>query len=305
MPRNLSNNMKNIKDVENFWNEHPCELLPFEQGNEKAVFEKIERDRYSNLEKLPAFADFASFKGKKVLEIGCGIGTDGLQFSRAGAIYTGVDLTEEGIRVAKRRFELFGQRGEFLKVNAEALPFPDNYFDHVYSFGVIHHSPHPENIVFEIYRVLKPGGSITVMLYNRSSFYYLIEVCIIRKLFFRICEKKRLLQSIFRLFGDRLYQRFESYRSKLEAMKNKCPRPTQDQWVSMNTDDVFCPIARVYSAYEAKDLLKAFKNIKTYVWYIDKNNWLLWVFLGMLIPKSLAGWLERKSGWLRMIEANK
>jgi len=297
--------MKNIKDVENFWNDHPCDLLPYNQQDEIAVFEKIEQDRYARLNKIVAYADFAFFKDKRVLEVGCGIGTDALRFARNGAFYTGVDLTEAGIRIAQRRFDLFNQKGEFIKVNAEELPFPDDYFDHVYSFGVIHHSPYPEKIVSEIHRVLKPAGTITVMLYNRSSFYYLIEVSIIRKLFFKICGRKKLLRLIFKLFNQRLCQRFELFRGKLEAIKKKCPHPTQEQWVSMNTDDVFCPIARVYSAGEARNLFKAFKNFTTEVWFIDKDNWALWFLFGRFITKPLVMWLEKKYGWLRMIKANK
>ena len=185
------------------------------------------------------------------------------------------------------------------------LPFPDNYFDHVYSFGVIHHSPCPERIVSEIYRVLRPGGTITVMLYNRSSFYYFLEVNIIRKLFFKICDKRTLLRCIFKLFGQRLSQRFETFRAKLEVMKKSYPHPTIEQWISMNTDDVFCPISRVYSYKEARGLFKEFDNFKSEVWFIDKENWFLWLVLGKFIPSAVANYLERSFGWLRMIQANK
>jgi ubiquinone/menaquinone biosynthesis C-methylase UbiE len=298
--------MKNIKEVEHFWNEHPCDLLPYNQQDELAVFEKIEKDRYARLNKIIAYANFTSFKGKRVLEVGCGIGTDALQFAKSGAFYTGVDLTEAAISIAQRRFNLLNQRGEFIKLNAEELPFPDNYFDHVYSFGVIHHSPYPEKIISEIHRVLKPEGTITVMLYNRDSFYYLIEVSIMRKLFFKVCDKKRLLHLIFGLFSQRLSQRFESFRAKLEVMKKRCPNPaTEEQWISMNTDDVFCPIARVYSVQEAKNLFQAFKNFSTEVWFIDKDNWALWLIFGRFIPRPLEAWLEKKYGWLRMIKARK
>lgn len=297
--------MKNIKEVENFWNSNPCELIPFDQDNEVAVFEKIEKDRYSRQGKIAYYAQFGSFKGKKVLEIGCGIGTDGLQYARGGAIYTGVDLTEEGIKIAKRRFEIFQQKGEFLKVNAETLPFPDNYFDHVYSFGVIHHSTCPEKLVSEIYRVLKPHGTITIMLYNRTSFYYLFEVSILRKLFFKICDKKRFMRAVFKLFSQRLRDRFELYRAKLEAMKKVCPRPSTEEWISMNTDDVFCPIARVYSKREAIKLFSKFKKFRSEVWFIDKDNWALSLIFGKFIPKRGSDWLENKSGWFRMIMAQK
>jgi SAM-dependent methyltransferase len=95
-----------------------------------------------------------AFRDKDVLEIGCGIATDGLEFARNGANYVGVDLTPRAIELAQERFSLFGLPGRFETANTEEkLPFADNTFDHVYSFGVIHHSLAPERIASEIHRV--------------------------------------------------------------------------------------------------------------------------------------------------------
>ncbi|MFH1504407.1 MAG: class I SAM-dependent methyltransferase [Candidatus Omnitrophota bacterium] len=111
-----------IKNVESFWNSNPCEAC---RG----------QDRYIRQPKIPLYANFKAYEGKKVLEIGCGAGMDGLQFAKAGAFYTGVDLTDEAIRLTRERLNAAGQSGILKKINAEELPFPDESFSHVYSFG--------------------------------------------------------------------------------------------------------------------------------------------------------------------------
>lgn len=298
--------MIKIKKVEAFWNTNPCgATLHLKAKNQLSAFKKIEKDRYQTFSKILQDANFASFKDKKVLEIGCGIGTDGVQFAKHGAIYTGVDLAKSAVALAKEQFQLFGLKGEILKAHAEKLPFPGNFFDHVYSFGVIHHSPNPEKIVKEIYRVLKKQGTVTVMLYNRTSFYYLFEVKIIRKLFFIFCDKKKFCQVLFSLFDKKLAVRFEGYRKKLAKMKTINRTPTNEEWLSMNTDDVFCPLSRVYSKKEAKKLFARFQDFKTKVWFIDKDNWFLWLLLGRFIPKRLEKWLDSHFGWFRLVQAKK
>jgi len=281
-----------LNDVESFWNSNPCGSL---HG----------KDRYIDQPRIPLYADFRAYKGKKVLEIGCGVGVDGLQFAKAGAFYTGIDLTDAGIKITQERFNLSGQTGTLIKANAEELPFSDESFDHVYSFGVIHHSPDTEKIVDEIYRVLKPGATATIMVYNKTSFYYLIEVKIIRKLFFAVCDKENLCKKLFMLFGRQKAQRFEAFRGKLAKMKAVNKRPANDEWVSMNTDDVFCPIARVYSKRDAKKLFSKFKKFRTSVWFIDKGHWFLWLAFGRVIPVFMEKWLEENFGWFRMIQVEK
>jgi ubiquinone/menaquinone biosynthesis C-methylase UbiE len=296
----------NIREIESFWNANPCGLPETcTVGDKKAFFDALEKQRYEKQPLIPSYARFASYKDKKVLEVGCGIGADGLQFARNGAEYTGVDLTENAVNITRERFALSGQTGQFIRLNAEKLPFPDNHFDHVYSFGVIHHSVSPERIVSEIYRVLKPGGSILVMLYNRTSFYYLIEVEFIRKMFFKLCDKEGLCRALFSPFNKNLRLRFEAFRQKLANMKLKKGRPSEAEWISMNTDDVFCPMARVYSGAEAQRLFKAFHNFKTSVWFIDTDNWFLWLGFVRFLPRRIVKWLEFRAGWFRMIEAEK
>src|SRR6516162_1405996 len=175
----------NLNDVRNFWDANPCQALLSVSEDRRRYFQEISDKRYGGREwHVPIVAKFDAFRGKDVLEIGCGIATDGLQFAKNGANYIGVDLTPQAIDLAKERFSLFGVPGRFEVANAEeGLPFPDHCFDHVYSFGVIHHSPVPEKIVREIHRVLKRGGTATIMLYNKGSINYYIEIMFLRRLF--------------------------------------------------------------------------------------------------------------------------
>ncbi|NKD45782.1 class I SAM-dependent methyltransferase [Haematospirillum jordaniae] len=116
--------------------------------------------------------DYERFRGKKVLEIGCGMGCMASQWASHGANITAIDLNPVAIEKTTRRFELFGLKGDIREVDAETLPFADATFDLVYSWGVIHHTPGIEQAAREIFRVLKPGGRLALMLYNRDSVLY-------------------------------------------------------------------------------------------------------------------------------------
>src|SRR5256886_11776705 len=167
-----------IADVKGFWNANPCQSHLSQEADRRRYFEEISQKRFQGREwHVPTVAKFDSFRGKDVLEIGCGVGTDGIEFAKNGANYIGVDLTPKSVELTRERFEVFGVPGRFEVANAEeGLPFPDASVDHVYSFGVIHHSPAPDKIVREIHRILRQGGTFTVMLYNRSSINYYIEI---------------------------------------------------------------------------------------------------------------------------------
>ncbi len=117
------------------------------------------------------FADFPTYRGKKVLDVGCGIGTIGSGFSRCGADYTGFELSEKSLEIAKKRFQVLGHSGRFIHGNAEELAsyFPDDTFDLIFSFGVIHHSPDPKKIVREMRKILSPNGEIKIMVYAKNS----------------------------------------------------------------------------------------------------------------------------------------
>lgn len=163
-----------VERVREYWNRRPCNIRhsPKPVGS-REYFDEVEARKYFVEPHIPAFADFPAWNGKRVLEIGCGIGTDTIHFARNGATVTVAELSDESLKVARTRAEVFGlaDRIVFYNGNAEELSsvVPIEPHDLVYSFGVIHHSPHPERILEQARRYLLPGGTIKLMVYNRRS----------------------------------------------------------------------------------------------------------------------------------------
>lgn len=161
------------KDVRAFWEQEPCGTAPAIVGalpsRTREWFERVERYRYEAEPFIHSVAQFTRHRGKRMLEVGVGAGTDHLQWARAGCDCYGVDLTDAGIETTRERLALYGLQSQLQRVDAETLPFEDGFFDLVYSWGVIHHSQYPEKIVAEIARVLRPGGTFIGMLYGRHS----------------------------------------------------------------------------------------------------------------------------------------
>jgi 2-polyprenyl-3-methyl-5-hydroxy-6-metoxy-1,4-benzoquinol methylase len=163
-----------VDTVRAYWNARPCNIRhsPKTVGTEE-YFNEVEARKYFVEPHIPGFAGFERWKGKKVLEIGCGIGTDTINFARCGALVTAVDLTEKSLEIARQRACLFGleDRIRFVQANAEELSsyLPVETYDLVYSFGVIHHTPHPERVVEQIRKYVKPDSTVKIMVYNRWS----------------------------------------------------------------------------------------------------------------------------------------
>ncbi|MBS1854285.1 MAG: class I SAM-dependent methyltransferase [Acidobacteria bacterium] len=163
-----------VAKVHDYWNARPCNIRhsPKPVGT-REYFDEVEARKYMVEYHIPGFAEFERWKGKKVLEIGCGIGTDTISFARAGAQVTAVDLTEKSLEVARQRAKVFGfeDRVRFYQANAEKLSetVPVEKYDLVYSFGVIHHTPHPEAVLEEIRKYVTPQSTLKIMVYNRWS----------------------------------------------------------------------------------------------------------------------------------------
>ncbi|MCB0408502.1 MAG: class I SAM-dependent methyltransferase [Bdellovibrionales bacterium] len=155
--------------VKNFWENASCGEKLYLHGLTKEDFNKQLQDRYRLEPYILRFADFDKWRNKKVLEIGVGLGADHQRFAEAGAELYGIDLTDRAIERVKNRFQKMGLKSHLSTGDAEALDFPDNTFDLVYSWGVIHHSPDTPKAVQEILRVLKPAGQFKVMIYNYHS----------------------------------------------------------------------------------------------------------------------------------------
>jgi ubiquinone/menaquinone biosynthesis C-methylase UbiE len=161
------------EQVRQFWNAEPCAMrFTTKPVGTREFYDEVEEFRYRVQPWHRRIAEFDRHWGERVLEIGCGMGTDALQFARGGAQVTVVDLTQSAIDITRKRFAIYGLPLEAHVADAEALPFPDNTFDVVYSFGVLHHTPDTEKALHEAVRVLRPGGRLIVMLYHRRSLVF-------------------------------------------------------------------------------------------------------------------------------------
>ena len=160
--------------VKAFWNRESCDTdQAHSEKFSREYFEQIEQWRYWDQPFIHSFAQFTRYHGKRVLEVGFGAGTDLVQWLRAGAQVSGIDLTEEALTNVRHRIQVYGlPQPESLQVaDAENLPFPANTFDLGYSWGVLHHTPNTEKALAELVRVVRPGGEIKIMLYNRRGMY--------------------------------------------------------------------------------------------------------------------------------------
>ncbi len=156
--------------VQAYWNHRPCGFAEVAPGvGPEAVFATHARLRYGREPEILDFATFSKWRARRVLEIGVGIGADYVRFSQAGALAVGVDLSSKSVQLARQNAATNGVHPLLLNADAESLPFADNSFDLVYSWGVLHHSPDLDRTVREVHRVLRPGAQCRVMLYNRHS----------------------------------------------------------------------------------------------------------------------------------------
>lgn len=164
-----------LKDaVRQHWEAVPCGTRDVSPDDRRRFFDRIERERYEWEPYIRDFARFERARGKKLLEVGVGAGTDFINWVRHGAIATGVDLTEQGVALTRERVALEGLTAEVRQADAENLPFERDTFDIVYSYGVLHHSPDTQRAVREVHRVLKPGGTALVMVYQPWSWVALM-----------------------------------------------------------------------------------------------------------------------------------
>lgn len=256
------------------WSEDPCGATYAREAElgTRAFFDEVERHRYTEYAPwMRSVMGFDSFAGARLLEIGCGMGTDLLQFARGGARCTGVDLTPRSIEITRHRFALYNLPGDFMIADGEQLPFADASFDVVYSNGVLHHTPDTERAVREAHRVLRPGGIAKVMLYHRHSLNYWGEMILHRGL----------------LRG--------------EILRGHTPEEIMSRYVEYS-EHGGRPLVKVYSRREARALFAPFSEITIEVEQMIRQELSL---LAPLIPESLFRRLRRRLGWNVIITAKK
>jgi ubiquinone/menaquinone biosynthesis C-methylase UbiE len=305
------NSKPSLQSVDAFWNTEACgtHFVP-EFVDLKDFYEKFREYRYRTEWHIPLLVPFAEAAGQKVLEIGTGNGADAAMFALNGAKYTGVDLTEAALEATRKHFSVLGLTGIFQRENAEALSFQKESFDWVYSHGVLHHTPNPQQAIDEVWRVLKPDGRAIIMLYHKHSFNYFVRIM--------MYMRARVLLKILSRFGS-----WKRDRRKIEAQKTVGLRGNQDRkvweihyrnflregWTYLRarnfvhhcTDGPECPVAYALSRSDAKMLFARFTNIRMVVAHFPLRRY----GFGKSVPIAFEKWLASKLGWYLFIHAQK
>src|SRR5215831_17761112 len=169
-PRDIIIRVATIDEVRTYWERHihDLEITQHPVGS-RGFFEDLDQYHFEKLHHLLRLVDFNGYRGKAVLEVGCGAAVDLARFAKGGAVVTGIDVAYPAIELAKANFAQQGLHGEFSIANAEQLPLDDNTYDLVFAHGVVQYTANPKCLVDECRRVLKPGGVAIFQVYNRVS----------------------------------------------------------------------------------------------------------------------------------------
>lgn len=284
--------------VARYWHDEPCGSEVSRQSRDThAYYLEIERDRYTHEPHIPEILSWVDWSGKRVLEIGTGVGTDARQLIARGAHYHGINIDAGSCAITSRALQIFGLPGVIGQMSATRLAFADDSFDAVYSFGVLHHIPEVERAVQEIWRVLRPGGLLLFMVYNRSSINYQVEIRHLRRWGLHLLSLPGMIALLARLGlpRDKLQRHVELYR--------QYGRMSEAEWLSRNTDGPDNPYSVVYDAREVQALLgERFEPLRQEVFFFD---WRHWGGLGRRLPRAWVQALGRRWGWHRVVLARK
>ncbi len=298
------------RDVENdrssatreFWSEYQPGLgFGHPAVGSKAFFDNVSAHRYSLEPHIFDVVQFERWSGCDVLEAGCGIGTDGAQFAAAGARYTGLDFSPTALTLARRRFALEKLPGNFVGGSVTNLPFKDNRFDLVFSHGVIHHVADPAAAVREFERVLKPEGTVLLMVYHRRSFNYYVTIMLLRRAFLGLLLLPKAVAIASRVTGEP--QEVLAGHKQLLARHGVRYLLDHDLFLSRNTDGPRNPLSKTYSRAEIRALFSPrFECVRTDLRYLNLR---LYPGGTRLAGTRLAKRLERRFGWHLYVEAKK
>lgn len=208
----------------------------------------------------------------RVLDVGCGNGYVLSRYARHGAEVYGVDLTRAARELTARRFEIEGRACELRETDGDTLPFDDQTFDIVCSMGVLHHVEDPGPMMQEMFRVLRPGGRVIMMLYHTNSW------------------KRRVVLPIKWLLLSR-------YRG----------RPFQELLNANDGDG--CPWVRTYTRDQARQLLADFPDHEILLGQLSWRQFFLVPGLGdalsRVLPPASESWPARAMGWNLYIRARR
>ena len=256
------------------WGQDPCgaEYDREHDLGTREFFDSVERYRYEEYAPwMPRLMGFEKFRDARLLEIGCGMGSDLLQFARGGARCTGIDLTPRSVEITRHRFGLYGAGGNFMISDGERLPFRSESFDVVYSNGVLHHTPDTAGAICEVHRVLRPGGVAKVMLYHRNSLNYWLEIVLRRG-----------------VLG-------------LEFLRGRSAEEIMSRVIEFSDHDAR-PLVKVYSRKQARELFSLFKDVRVDVEQLMRSELR---FLSPLVSDKRFEELRKKIGWNVIITATK
>jgi len=265
-----------IEAVRDFWNNRPCNVRHSTKPvGSKEYFDEVQARKYFVEPHIPTFAQFERWRGKRVLEIGCGIGTDTINFARAGTEVTAVDLSDKSLEIARHRAKVYGLTNiRFLRGDAEQLSsfLPVEPYDLIYSFGVIHHTPHPERVIKELSRYCHRNTVLKLMVYHSRSW--------------------KALEILFRESHGAFWRLAELVERHSEAQTGS-------------------PVTYTYTRRSIRELLNGFSidsisvdhifpyRIPDYVQYRYVKVWYL-----RYLPELAFRWLEKRMGWHLCITAH-
>jgi SAM-dependent methyltransferase len=256
------------------WSQDPCgaESDHVSEFGTRQYFDEVERVRYREYAPwMPELMGFNSFAGARLLEVGCGMGTDLLQFARGGALCTGIDITPRSIAITRQRFALYEQRVDLLIGDGERLPFASDTLDVVYSNGVLHHTPETARAIQELHRVLKPGGTAKVMIYHKNSLNYWGEIMLHRGV----------------LRGD--------------LLRGRSPEEIMSSWVEYS-EHGGRPLVKAFTREQTLELFRNFREIKIDIEQLLRSEIPL---LGSLLPEKVFKYFQTNFGWNLIITAKK
>lgn len=238
---------------ERWWNEHPMAFnwdnAHLQKEGSREYFEEVDRRFFELIEHvahpgwpqtLPfsKLEDFHKLAKKKVLEIGCGLGSVAEVLSRSGCQLTAIDLTQKAVELTRKRFAQIGLEATVLKMDAERMEFSDETFDYIWTWGVIHHSSNTEQIVREMHRVLRPGGRFAVMVYHKNSTRFWVTG-VIRRGIFGLELLRKSINEIQMEFTDGYYARHYSRKEARKLFSNF----VVDQIVTFDMADLAIPLS--------------------------------------------------------------
>ena len=224
--------MTTMEEIRDYWNISP----PMKSDYEKGTLEwsrDITKHRWSVVPYIHKFLDADKYIGKNILDLGCGSGSDILEFAKAGAIIHGIDVTDKAVKITRSRllaedYNIFVQN--IRTYNGKHIPYNNESFDMVYSGGVLHHTPYMDDLLAEIHRVLKPGGTFKAMVYHKDSLLYFYSILL------------RRFREGLDISRDAALSRWSEFREG-------------------------CPYTRAFTRSEMKYKLHYFKDVQTWVTY--------------------------------------